>query len=67
MSDELAKGILKCKNQRILELLLEAIKKSVGGQNVVSLTPSYLVRQRLYILDFEVKIPNKGAFSRKNS
>lgn len=66
MSVILVRGVLKCENLKTLELPLEAIRKIIGWQNVFSLTPSYLVRQHLYILDFEVKIPNQGAFSRKN-
>jgi hypothetical protein len=57
MSVELVRATFKSKNIRQLDNLLDLIIKKYGQQNVVALTPLYMVRAQIYIIDLEVRIP----------
>jgi hypothetical protein len=57
MNVDLVRATFKSKNLKQLDNLLELINRKYGQQNVVALTPFYIVRARIYILDLEVRIP----------
>jgi len=55
---DIVKATFKSKSKRELDFIIKTLCKTLGQQNIKYLSPNYIVRARIYILDMDIRIPN---------
>ena len=56
--EKLVKVTFKTNHKRNLDFLIKILKKALGEQNITTLSPIYMHRAQLYILDMDIRVPN---------
>ena len=56
--DKLVKVTFKTSHRKNLDYIVKILKKALGEQNVTTLSPIYMHRAQLYILDMDIRVPN---------
>jgi hypothetical protein len=51
------KATFKARNKKQLDYILQKLKDFFGQQNVNALTPNYIYRYKIFVLDMDIKIP----------
>jgi hypothetical protein len=51
------KATFKAKSKRQLDYILQSLRKIFGQQNINALSPTYICRAKIYILDMDIRIP----------
>lgn len=67
-NNKVVKATFKAKNIKDLNIILKTLKDTFGTQNVTALSPNYIYRYQIYILDIDIKIAdtlNKPSFDFK--
>jgi len=54
---DIVKATFKSKSKRELDFLIQTLSKALGKQNIKYLSPNYIVRAKIYILDMDIRIP----------
>lgn len=69
---DVIKATFKARHKKQLDFILQMLLKSLGQQNIRYLTPTYIYRAKIYVLDMDIRIsdallksryqpsPNKG-------
>jgi len=55
---EVVKATFKARSKKELEFILQTLLKNFGQRNVNSLSPIYIFRAKIWVLDVDIKIPN---------
>jgi hypothetical protein len=55
--EAIVKATFKAKDERQLRYILAKLKSAFGQQNINALTPNYIHRYKIYVLDMDIKIP----------
>jgi hypothetical protein len=55
---DIVKATFKSRSKRELDFLIQTLSKALGKQNIKYLSPTYIVRARIFILDMDINIPN---------
>jgi hypothetical protein len=52
------KATFKARDKRQLDFILQKLKEFFGQQNVNALTPNYIYRYKIFVLDMDIRIPD---------
>ena len=55
---DIVKATFKSRSKRELDFLIQTLSKALGKQNIKYLSPNYIVRAKIFILDMDINIPN---------
>lgn len=55
---DIVKVSFKAKRKKQLDFLIQTLSKTLGQQNIKYLSPTYIVRAKIYILDMDIRIPD---------
>jgi len=51
------KATFKARDKRQLDYILQKLKEFFGQQNINALTPNYIYRYKIFVLDMDIRIP----------
>lgn len=57
-SEQIVKATFKTKHKKRLDFILQTLRKTFGQKNVNALTPVFMYKARIYILDMDIRIPD---------
>jgi len=55
---DIVKATFKSRSKRELDFIIKTLCKTLGQQNIKYLSPTYIVRAKIFILDMDINIPN---------
>ena len=57
-SEQIVKATFKTKHKKRLGIIIQTLRKAFGQENVNTLTPVFMYRAQIYILDMDIRIPD---------
>ena len=54
----IVKATFKAKSKKQLDYILQTLRKALGQQNINALSPTYIYRAKIYVLDMDIRIPD---------
>ena len=55
---DVIKATFKAKHKNQLDFILHTLRKALGKQNINALSPTYIYRAKIFVLDMDIKIPD---------
>jgi succinyl-CoA synthetase beta subunit len=56
--EQIVKATFKSKHLKQLTAIIEALRKAFGQENVNTLSPIFIYRAQIYVLDMDIRIPD---------
>ena len=55
---DVIKATFKAKRKKQLDFILHTLREALGKQNINALSPTYIYRAKIFVLDMDIKIPD---------